>query len=124
MDFGGASAKLILNHLSGTETINQDVDGTDYATPTLGNLNLQRTTDYAQSSAELRLSGTGVGERLNWVGGLYYLTEDGAQPTLNLRTLAETRLAIDNRSKAVFAHGDFNVTDRFSLRSRSARSTP
>jgi iron complex outermembrane receptor protein len=115
IDFGNLSAKLILNHLSGKETVIQDVDATDYSTPTLPNINLRRTTEHAQSSGEFQLSGKSLNDRLNWVTGIYALTEDGYQPTLNLGNLRQNRLSIDNRSKAIFAHGDLDVTDRFGI---------
>jgi iron complex outermembrane receptor protein len=93
------------------------------------------TSDIKVFSQELRLSGTG--ERLNWVGGLYYSTdtvdefynyfmsdslfglgsvEFGAMPfalspILQLHTLYSQKTS----SAAAFGHVEFNVTDKLRL---------
>lgn len=111
VDLGGVEAKLIANWLKGDETVEQDVDATDSGT----NVHFIRRTLHEQKSAEFQLSGNGIDSRLQWVAGLYYLDETGEQPTTNVGFNTQTRLFIENKTKAAFVHADFNLTDALQL---------
>ncbi|MEX2124195.1 MAG: TonB-dependent receptor [Woeseia sp.] len=73
--------------------------------------------DVDQFTQELQLSGVAIDDRLNWLVGLYYFTEDG----LNLDDVEFTPVhilsgaEIDNNSTAGFMQFTFDATDRLAL---------
>lgn len=89
-----------------------DTDGT---TVLIGDL--VDTFDVDQWSQELQFSGLAFDERLNWLIGLYYFTEDGINVDdvefVPVRILSGAE--IDNDSSAGFAQFTFDATDRLAL---------
>jgi iron complex outermembrane receptor protein len=69
-------------------------------------------------SQELQLLGTAMGGNLEWLGGLYYLSEDGNQNYGGLLTgvfdFLETSQS-DTTSYAVYGQANWNFTERWSL---------
>jgi iron complex outermembrane receptor protein len=109
IDLGSVSTKLIASHLKGDGTVVQDVDATDYSTPTLPNVNFKRRTAYDQTTVEFQVL-SNAAESLKWVAGLYYLEESAYQPTLNVVFNTRTKLWVDNKSEAAFAHFDYDIS--------------
>lgn len=75
--------------------------------------------DYTQRqfSQEFQFSGDGVGGKLDWVAGLYYLSEEGTDRN-NLQFAVADFLSggkVDNNSYAAFAQITYALTDRLSL---------
>ena len=75
-----------------------------------------------QTSVEGRLSGAAIADRLAWTVGAYYY--DDSSHLGGYVTLPAFAIILPNfnqndtfttKSKSAFAHGDFKVTDRFSL---------
>jgi len=81
---------------------------------------VRTANDYEQkqTTQELQLLGTAFAERLQWLVGLYYLKETGKHldvVEIPFNTVFDSGGTIDNESKAVFAQGTFDVTNRLSL---------
>ena len=73
--------------------------------------------DQDQLSEELQLLGKSLDDRLNWILGLYYFQEDGLNIN-NLNFIISSFRSggyFDNSSKAIFAQGTFDATDRLHL---------
>jgi iron complex outermembrane receptor protein len=75
--------------------------------------------DYSQEqfSQELQLTGRAFDDRLKWLGGLYYLREQGADRnylTFSIASFLSGGL-IDNDSYAAFSQLTYEVTERMSL---------
>jgi len=85
--------------------------------PYVQQVELNFFTEYEQWSQEFQLSGTSFNDRLTWVGGLYYYTEDGQSndfiefATLDL--LSGGKFGTDSWS--VFGQATFDFTDRLNL---------
>jgi iron complex outermembrane receptor protein len=111
-DFDWASLKSISSYRSMEAFTAFDLDG---AAVTIGEL--VDDFDVEQFSQELQLSGVTMGDRLNWLVGVYYFTEDGTNlddvEFTPVRILSGAR--IDNDSTAGFAQFTFDVTDRLAL---------
>lgn len=75
--------------------------------------------DYKQSqfSQELQFSGKGLGNKLNWVAGLYYLNETGTDQNRLPVSIADFMSggSVRNDSYAGFAQLSYAVTSKFSL---------
>lgn len=73
--------------------------------------------DLETFSQELQLSGAALDERLKYLVGVFYLSEEGSQsfPVRFDPFWLTSGGSIDNTSKAIFAQGTFDVTDRFSV---------
>ncbi len=79
--------------------------------------------DQEQRSQEFILSGETAGEKLEWVGGLFYLHEDGVNDILLMLSFEENPFGFDtdtlndykNTSYAVYGQGTFHVTDKLGL---------
>ena len=91
-----------------------DLDGTPES--------IQEVTDHQeqdQFSQEFQLLGKMLDDRLNYVLGLYYFTEDGFVhdfvPFEGLLYVYDYQNDVDTESYAAFLHADFEVTDRFTL---------
>jgi iron complex outermembrane recepter protein len=110
------NANLTLRSITGyreTEALgNRDGDHT----PIL----IQTTTDtweHEQFSEELQFIGTAFADRLNWILGAYYSTEEGT----NLSQVAfpvvtfQSGGSVDNENTAVFGQATYGFTDRLSL---------
>jgi iron complex outermembrane receptor protein len=70
-----------------------------------------------QFTQELQLLGESFSDRLKWIVGLYYFTEDGDNRNELDFTVSRFRSggAFDNESMAAFAQGTFDFTDRLHL---------
>ena len=91
-----------------------DLDGTPES--------IQEVTDHQQQdqfSQEFQLLGKMLDDRLNYVLGLYYFTEDGFVhdfvPFEGLLYVYDYQNDVDTESYAAFLHADFEITDRLSL---------
>jgi iron complex outermembrane receptor protein len=91
-----------------------DLDGTPES--------IQEVTDHQQQeqvSQELQLLGTAFDDRLNYVFGLYYFTEEGFVhdfvPFEGLLYVFDYQNDVDTESYAAFLHTDFEVTDKLTL---------
>ena len=91
-----------------------DLDGTPES--------IQEVTDHQQQdqfSQEFQLLGKVLDDRLNYVLGLYYFTEDGFVhdfvPFEGLLYVYDYQNDVDTESYAAFLHADFEVTDRLTL---------
>ncbi len=69
-----------------------------------------------QFSQELQLSGS-RGDRLQWIAGLYYFTEDGENDQKNdeFGSLGQRLTRVKTESYAVFGQATMELTDRLSL---------
>lgn len=70
-----------------------------------------------QFSQELQFSGTILNDRLNWMLGLYYFTEDADNPNtveLSIGSILSGG-AVDGRTKAIFSQVTYEFTERISL---------
>ena len=79
-------------------------------------------TDHQQQdqfSQEFQLLGKMLDDRLNYVFGLYYFTEDGFVhdfvPFEGLLYVYDYQNDVDTESYAAFLHADFEITDRLTL---------
>lgn len=70
-----------------------------------------------QFSQELQLLGANKAATLNWIGGLYYFTEDGynLQDDLQFGDLDQRRSAVETSSFALFGQATADLSERFSL---------
>ena len=118
------SAKLILGYrdLLATNNYDPDAEAISLADVTLGNTSYQKT-------GELQFSGATPDKLLDWVGGLYWFRDNGSVPTElapqpALAALEQNPLAnfpvteknqAENDSIAAFLHGEFKLTNDWSL---------
>ena len=79
------------------------------------------TRDFDQFSQEFQLSGQSFGEKLNWVAGLYYFTENPSEErevnTRGIGSFGRTeQFSYDQEtlSYAAYTQGTFAITDRLS----------
>jgi iron complex outermembrane receptor protein len=83
----------------------------------LGLAHAYGTFEVNQTTAEVRLTGTTFGTRLEWATGLFYLKADehlgGLQDYVTTSFQVRDRVDVDNKS--AFLHGVFHLTDRFSV---------
>lgn len=116
-DLGGATLKSITAYRDLDEDVAGDVDGEPY----IYHENPSRPFSYHQFSEELQLFGTGFGDRLHWIGGLYYLTEHDRKGVYSTATVGVSPNAslqdsfADNRNYAVFGQLDFEVVHGLTL---------
>jgi iron complex outermembrane receptor protein len=75
---GGLALKLILGyrHLDATTALDVDASPLPLADSTLSNTSKEK-------SAELQLNGKSLGNRLDWVAGLYWFKDDGSAPSVH-----------------------------------------
>jgi iron complex outermembrane recepter protein len=118
-------AKLILAYESYQTNWSNDSDLTPFG--------LTQTTyqqEHAQKSAEFRLNGTLLGDRLDWTAGLfYYDSHDRAYNTTNFDAFAYPSFIFPNgllgnnvandsytdKNKSAFVHGEYKFTDQWSV---------
>ena len=90
-----------------------DGDGTPYF------LSWVRDEIYEQSqfSQELQLLGTSFEDRLNWIVGVFYFTEDGNNfnPVDFAAVDIESGGRFDHESKAIYAQGTYDITEQLHL---------
>ncbi len=70
--------------------------------------------DHEQTSQEIHLSGDLLGNRADYVVGLFYLTEEGENSNLVDTSIGDLGSggSIDNTTWAIFGQSNFNFTDR------------
>ena len=70
-----------------------------------------------QFSQELQFSGTLLDDRLNWMFGLYYFTEEAENPNIVDLSIGSILSGgeVESRTKAVFSQATYNLTERLSL---------
>ena len=82
-------------------------------------LSFVRDEIYVQSqfSQELQLLGTSLDDRLSWIVGAFYFTEDGNNfnPVDFAAVDIESGGRFDHQSKAIFAQGTYDITERLHL---------
>lgn len=109
-DLGGVNLKLITAYRDQEAVNGQDFDGG--AGPLL---NQFIVSEQEQFSQEIQL--TGATDNFDWLLGAYYFTEEGI--FISDIQLAGTQVDIDTRNEtdsyAIFAHGTYDVTDKFSV---------
>ena len=111
-DFNGATFKSITSYREMEAFTAIDIDAVDVV---IGDL--VDDFDTEQFTQEFQLSGVAVNDRLNWLVGFYYFTEEGT----NLDDVEFTPARflsgaqIDNESTAGFGQLTFNFTDKLSL---------
>ncbi len=73
--------------------------------------------DQTQFSQEIQVLGTAFDEKLDWIVGAYYFTEDGTNfnPVDFAAIDIESGGDFDHESKAGFAQGTFHITDKLHL---------
>jgi iron complex outermembrane receptor protein len=90
----------------------RDADGSD-----LRIAHLYDSLTQHQFSQELQALGNGLGDRFNWIVGLYYFEESG--DNVNLVEFVPVNLtsggAFATQSWAAFSQATFDVTERFSV---------
>lgn len=93
-------------------------------TTTRGFTPLANMGDHEQISQEFRLNGESLGGNLNWVAGLYWLTEDNVTDFANANTSTTTgvfSVAADRTMRngldtyAAYVQGDLEFADRWTL---------
>lgn len=109
-DFGAVTLKSITAYRTVEDELRGDLDGW-FAVP----IDFDQITEFDTISQEFQLNG-GIGERLQYVAGLYYFREDLNANALNvflgnLRTFSDQTLT----SYAGYFDGSYSVTDRLSL---------
>jgi len=142
------------NYATGGNASESDLWGTSLtATWTSGNYNIRSITSYRnnetyyavdpdaspitiinetsrskqdQFSQEFQINGSSFEDRLEWVAGLYYFTEEGSvsiadlvlepiQLATGMELNFNTDLHIENKSYAAYGQGTFSVTDKLKL---------
>jgi iron complex outermembrane receptor protein len=87
--------------------------GTDF--PIYGTVN---TSNTSQWSEELQISGTSLGDRLNWITGIYFFGEESLETfatTNGGASVGFTRGDGENKSQSIFAQATYKLTDRLSV---------
>jgi len=113
-DFGPLAAKVIISHRQAHSRNAWNVDGAAFNF-------VDSVQDQAQKqdTAELQFSGKSFDGRLDWIAGAFYFKETGDDQTFGLffnnLLVQTTRAVADNRSKSVFAHGVYAITDALKL---------
>jgi iron complex outermembrane receptor protein len=107
---GGLAARLILGyrHLESSTALDVDASTLPLADTTLDNTSNQK-------SAELQLSGKGLGERLDWVGGLYWFRDNGSAPSVQSPASPDflAAIAIVNPYILAATNGQLDLTQLF-----------
>jgi iron complex outermembrane receptor protein len=83
----------------------------------LGLAHAYGTFDVAQQSAEVRLTGSAWGNKLDWATGVFYLEADehlgGLQDYVTISFQVDDLVTVE--SKSAFLHGVYHLTDAFSV---------
>lgn len=111
-DAGAVQLKSITAYRDLDSKFARDADGSD-----LRIAHLYDSLTQHQFSQELQALGNGLGDRLNWIVGLYYFEESG--DNVNLVEFVPANLtsggAFATKSWAAFSQATFDVTDRLSV---------
>jgi iron complex outermembrane receptor protein len=108
---------LALKSITGFRTLETNFGRDGDHVPYAQQVELFFFTEYDQWSQELQLSGTAMSERLNWITGLYYYTEDGTSTdfiefaTLDLISGG----GFETDTWAAYGQGTYDITDALSL---------
>ena len=125
-DFGGATLKSITGYSKLDDGWRFDLGGGTEFMPGDFRGVFDRTSqiDQDQWTQEVQLYGTAMDDRLDWIVGAYYFTEESAQTFTDFFFLSFLGFAIplpvtdylmDTESYAVYGQFDYAVTDRISL---------
>lgn len=113
VDLGEFRTKAIFAYRSMSNTLNADYDGTPYDI-----LNPTLLASEHQFTAEVQALGEAFDDRLEWILGAFYFTEEGYNFShtfaLNLINPANPSRLVqygDNRSWAIFGQGTYAITD-------------
>ena len=110
-DTGRLTVKNIINYREMDQYEIMDYDGTDQPV-----LVVEEYQNASQFSNELQFYGKAMSDRLDWIAGLYYFSEDGDRGTFNASSgnPANPRYSdAKNTSKSLFAQVDYKLADRW-----------
>lgn len=115
LTFDWALSAIAIKSITAYRDVRVDVAQELTASPAYYNEISQRIS-LEQFSQELQLSGAALGERLKYLAGVYYLTEEGNQAFPVDLTLVQFLSGgrIDNESYAAFGQLTYGITDRLS----------
>ena len=122
-DLGWATARSISGYVDLADKFRWDLTGGFQPQPGVFSPSFDRSSDaeIEQFTQELQLLGEAVDGRLNWIVGAFYFQEDGDQvlddniPLFGLGDLQPTLLSISTDSWAVFAQGDYALTEKLTI---------
>lgn len=105
-DFGDFTLRSITGYVNTKDFFSTDFSG-------VGAIVGASDVDTDQWSEELQIQGTAFNDRLDYLGGLYYLNEQGNQDFgwLFLLPVSTSQNRADTDSYAVFGQVDFKITD-------------
>jgi len=111
-EFNGATIKSITSYREMEAFTALDIDAVEVLIGDLVN-----DFDTEQFTQEFQLSGVAINDRLNWLVGFYYFTEEGTGLDDVEFTVARflSGAQVDNESTAAFGQLTFDFTDRLSL---------
>ena len=111
-DFNGATFKSITSYREMEAFTAFDIDAVEVV---IGDLVNQFDTE--QFTQEFQLSGVAINDRLNWLVGFYYFTEEGTNLDDVEFTFARflSGAQVDNESTAGFGQLTLDMTDKLSL---------
>ncbi len=75
------------------------------------------TFDITQKTGEIRINGTSFNDRLNWVGGAFFMnTDEALGGYINYLLLSETvNDSATERDRSGFLHAEYKLTDKWSV---------
>lgn len=117
-DLGSATLKSITGYANIEDEFGFDLAGGGLGgVPGLAGLLIRSDSDLDQWSQEFQLLGTAFDDRLNYLVGLFYLNEDGAQTFSGdfFGPAFVENIENETDSYAVFADASYKLTDRLSL---------
>ncbi|MEO8224014.1 MAG: TonB-dependent receptor [Gammaproteobacteria bacterium] len=105
-DFGAFTARSITAFVNTKDFFSTDFSG-------IGTIVGASTVDTDQWSEELQIQGSAFNDRLNYLGGLYYLNERGDQDFgwYFLLPVSTSQIRAETDSYAAFGQVDFRITD-------------
>jgi len=105
-DFGAFSVRSITGYVNTKDFFSTDFSG-------VGAIVGASDVDVDQWSEELQIQGTALNDRLNYLGGLYYLNEKGSQDFgwFFLIPVSTSQIDAETDSYAVFGQVDYKITD-------------
>jgi iron complex outermembrane receptor protein len=127
VDLGGATVKSITGYIGTRDRWALDFSGgfRNAAGTVVAGFLRQSETDHHQFSQELQVQGTGFGDRLNWLAGLFYFTETAEQTLADSFgtgvfgpfpvALLPTQFEVGTKSYAAFGQADYALTDQLTL---------
>jgi iron complex outermembrane receptor protein len=122
-DLGAAELKYLAGYREYQFLYATDLDGSPFSLADIGREGNPQDEKSRQSSHELTVTGSTLGEKLDYVSGLYYFDErssnnatqyfDTAFGGLGFRTFGD--LVSEIRSWAIYAQGSYALTERLDL---------